>query len=98
MKNLQHLWDEVIQGENIISKERIGTNLRFPKGINFNEFVYSMLKVITTEVQPRLFFSEVYDGSEALITRREKTGDEIYAAHADVLNYLRGMYVKEHTG
>ena len=69
MKNLLSLWNEVVQGENILSSKSIETSLQFPKGISLNQFVYSSLKIITTESQPRSFSSIVSNLCDALITR-----------------------------
>lgn len=96
----QELWDEVRQGESDYSQDRVETPLKFPKGVRLRGKSYNELKVLTTLVSSKdnlsEFSSEIYDGSSERLACRKRKGNEMFEVHRDLLNGIRGNYVREH--
>ncbi|MFA4953206.1 MAG: hypothetical protein WC584_03215 [Candidatus Pacearchaeota archaeon] len=94
MINLIALWDEVSQKAGNYNDNNHKTYLRFPKKITLSGTIFDEIE-IETKRDCRGCINRIFYGDKVVREDQPRKG-AVWDIHADILNYLRGEYVKQH--
>lgn len=92
--NQLSLWDEVEQRAGHYDNNNHKTDLKFPRKITISEIACDEIRIETIRGNEEYVNRFFYRGQ---VIREDKNKEiEVWDAHDDALNFLRGEYVRQH--